>query len=313
MSAKPDLLVLGQVTIDDVVPPLPAAWRRQLGGSSLYTVAGARLWIEPERIGLIARVGHDYPFDVAALLRAAGIEHVALQPVAEDHLIEWLIYEPDGSRRSLPRNAGLLEVGAEGAVSMPSAVTAYQNRLLAIAPSAADIPADWLPAAAIHLCTQVGERHRDALRTLRGRAGWISVDPSPHYSRLATAAELWTRLAGANAFLPSANEVSRLLAEASPAAVTLALHQAGFAEVALKRGAEPVIVGWHGEVTAVATAPATVVDPTGAGDSFCGAYAACRLLGLPPTEAARRATLTAALVVGCSGVEAALLLRRMTS
>jgi ribokinase len=205
----------------------------------------------------------------------------------------------------------MLDVGAEGASSMPSAVTAYHDRLLAIAPTAADIPTGWLPAAAIHLCTQVGERHQEALRALRGRAGWISVDPSPHYSRLATAAELWSRLAGANAFLPSANEVSRLLGAASPAAVALQLHQAGFAEVALKRGAAPVMVAAQGEVTAVATAPATVMDPTGAGDSFCGAYAACRLAGLSPLEAARRATLTAALVVGCSGVEAALQLGRL--
>jgi ribokinase len=52
-----------------------------------------------------------------------------------------------------------------------------------------------------------------------------------------------------------------------------------------------------------------VVDPTGAGDSFCGAYAACRLIGHEPVEAARRAAATAALVVGCSGVEQALSLR----
>jgi len=32
----------------------------------------------------------------------------------------------------------------------------------------------------------------------------------------------------------------------------------------------------------------------------------CRLLGLAPLEAARRAAATAALVVGCGGVEAAL-------
>jgi len=49
-----------------------------------------------------------------------------------------------------------------------------------------------------------------------------------------------------------------------------------------------------------------VVDPTGAGDAFCGAYAACRVLGLPPTEAAGHAAHTAALVVGSPGVEAAL-------
>ena len=57
----------------------------------------------------------------------------------------------------------------------------------------------------------------------------------------------------------------------------------------------------------------SIVDPTGAGDSFCGAYAACRLLGHEPFEAARRAAASAALIVGCSGVESALKLAAPTA
>jgi hypothetical protein len=368
MTAKPDLLIVGQVTVDDVVPPTPGPWRRQLGGSSLYAVAGARLWLEPGRIGLVARVGAGYPFDPESLLRSAGLEHIALRAITEEHLIEWLIYEPDGSRRSLPRNAGLLDSGAEGAASMPTATAAqayhdklpataptaaqadhdklhalaptaahshrdklttvapapahrhhdkllataptaaqaYHDKLLAIAPTAADVPAHWLPAAALHLCTQVGERHPEMLAAVRGRVDWISVDPSPHYSRNASIDELAQRLRGATALLPSENEVRRLLSEASPEEVVRGLERAGFAEVALKRGAQPVLLAYRGALAAIPAAPATLVDPTGAGDSFCGAYAACRLLGLAPLEAARRAAATAALVVGCSGVEAAL-------
>ena len=306
MTAKPDLLIAGQVTIDDVVPAAPGPWRRQMGGSSLYAVAGARLWLDPARIGLVARVGTDYTFDAHALLRGAGLHHIALRKIPEEHLIEWLIYEPDGSRRSLPRNSTLLDIGAEGSTSMQGPSQAYHDKLLAIAPSAADVPADWLPAAALHLCTQVGDRHQETLSALHGRVRWISVDPSPHYSRQAGIEELSRKLRGATAFLPSAQEVGRLLRDAGPAQVALGLHRAGFEEVALKRGPDPVLLACGGEVFSVEVAPVTAVDPTGAGDSFCGAYAACRLQGLPPFEAARRAVATAALVVGCSGVEAAL-------
>jgi hypothetical protein len=265
-------------------------------------VAGARLWLDPKRIGVVARVGTGFPFDPESLLRSAGLEHIALRAIPEEHLIEWLIYEPDGSRRSLPRNAGLLDIGAEGGTSMPTApaaqvhhnkspatappaaqadhdeplataptaaqaqhdkplanaptaaqadhdklpatapaaaqayhdkllaiapkaaqahhdkllaiapkaAQAYHDKLLAIAPTAADVPAHWLPAAALHLCTQIGDRHPDTLAGMRGRIHWISVDPSPHYSRNASIDELAQRLRGATAFLPSANEVSRL-------------------------------------------------------------------------------------------------------
>ena len=127
MSTKPDLLIIGQVTVDDVVPPTPGLWRRQMGGSSLYAAAGARLWLEPGRIGLVARVGTDYPFDAKSLLRRAGLQHVALHPLPEEHLVEWLIYEPDGSRRSLPRNLGMLEVGAEGDASVGTAYSVLRG------------------------------------------------------------------------------------------------------------------------------------------------------------------------------------------
>ena len=301
----PDLIVLGQVTIDDVVPASPGPWKRQMGGSSLYAAAGARLWLDPIRIGLVARVGRDYPFDPDRLLRRAGLKHLALHPFASEHLIEWLIYEPDGSRRSLPRNSDLLHIGGEGTIASKG----YTEQLLAIAPSAAEIPGSWLPAAALHLCPQVGRRQRETVAALKNRVRWISVDPSPHYSRNSNVVDLAEQLRGTTAFLPSANEIGPLLETADPADVVLELHRAGFAEVALKRGDQPVLLASGREVRSIPTVATKVVDPTGAGDAFCGAYAACRLVGHDPVEAARRAAATAALVVGCRGVEAALSLQ----
>jgi sugar/nucleoside kinase (ribokinase family) len=302
---KPDLIIVGQVTVDDVVTATAGTWQRQIGGSSLYALAGARLWLDASRIGLLARVGRDYPFNVERLLRDVGLHHIALPTFPAEHLVEWLIYEPDGTRRSLPRNPGLLDVGAEGSTSMQP----YLERLLDIAPTAEQIPSAWLPALALHLCPQVGSRHHDSLVALRDAVRWISVDPSPHYSRALDPAKLAQFLEGATAFLPSDQEVRPLIsAHYEPVALTHALHRAGIPEVVLKRGAEPIVIAHQDTVRCVPIEPTPVVDPTGAGDSFCGAYAACRLLGHEPLEAARRAAATAALIVGCSGVESALTL-----
>jgi ribokinase len=300
--AKPELIIVGQVTIDDVVPATPGAWRRQIGGSSLYALAGARMWLDASRIALLARVGHDYPFNVERLLRGVGLRHIALPSFPAEHLVEWLIYEADGSRRSLPRNSGLLDVGAEGSSSLQP----YLQRLLDIAPTAEQIPTAWLPAAALHLCPQAGSRHRDSLRVLRNSIRWISADPSPHYSRSLDPVNLGQFLEGATAFLPSAQEMRPLLQHYDPTALALLLHRLGIAEVVLKRGAEPIILAHHDAVQSLPIASIPIIDPTGAGDSFCGAYAACRLLGHEPLEAARRAAASAALIVGCSGVESAL-------
>jgi len=308
MGAGPDLIIVGQVTVDDIVPAEPAIWRREIGGNALYAAAGARLWLDPARIGVVTRTGQGYPFDLDLdlILADAGIGHAAINRIAGEHVIEWLIYEDDGSRRSLPRNRALRDVGAEGS----STLEPFYEMFLGMTPTAGDIPDDWLPAAAIHLCPQMGTRHPDSLAALRERADWISVDPSPHYSRKFDPAGLGRLLAGASAFLPSAQEMRPIVASMDPAAAVRALHQAGLPEIVLKRGADPMIVAAAGEVETIPVALAKVVDPTGAGDSFCGAYAACRLLGFDPFEAARRAAASAALVVGCSGAREALALSR---
>jgi ribokinase len=305
---RPDLIILGQITIDDVVPASPGPWRRQIGGSSLYCLAGARLWLDPDRIGLVARLGRDYPFDIEALLRGAQLRHYSLARFDAEHLVEWLIYEPDGSRRSLPRNHGLLDVGAEGAADLQP----YLQKLLQIAPTAIEIPSHWLPARALHLCPQVGRRHSDNLHWLRNQIEWISVDPSPHYSRNQPAAQLAGFVAGASALLPSTLELRSQLRELSAPALVTQLHQAGIPEVILKRADQPIVLAHDNTVEVVPVVARAMVDPTGAGDSFCGAYAACRLLGFPPAQAAQRAAASAALVVACSGVEAALALQRPT-
>ncbi len=250
----------------------------------------------------MGRIGSDCPFHVGPMLARAGIAHTAIRTMPDEQLIEWLIYEEDGSRRTLPRNPSLRGVGGEGLLALDP----FFDLLLAMSPAAEDIPAGWLPAAALHLCPQVGDRHRTSLGRLSGAAAWISVDPSPYYSRNLDAAGLAAALPGCTAVMPSAQEVRPLLDRLGPADAALALHQAGFAEAVIKNGADPTIVAARGRVDLVPVRPVPVVDPTGAGDAFCGAYAACRLLGHEPVAAAERAALSAARVVGCSGAEAAL-------
>lgn len=294
------------MTVDHVVPARPGPWAPRLGGNSLYAAAGARLWLDPERIGVVSRIGRGFPFDPARLLVAAGIPHTALHPVAAEHIVEWIIYEEDGSRRCLPRNAALRHIGSEGGTA---GTEAYLDHLLAISPSGDDIPEAWLPAPAVHLAPQARDRHPRSLAKLSGRAEFVSVDPSPYYSRSSDAQTLAALLGGVTAFLPSELEIGHLAVGDDWERAARLLCQAGFPEVVIKRGADPVIVATPSAVAALPTRCVPVVDPTGAGDAFCGAYAACRLLGMAAPEAAERAIIAAGLVVGVSGVEAALALR----
>ena len=301
----PDLILLGQVTVDHVVPARPGVWREQLGGNVLYAAAGARLWIEPERIGVVTRVGEGCPFEPRTHLARAGIAHVVVAATGREQLVEWFLYEEDGSRRSLPRNRALREAGGEGA----GATADYLAHLAAQSPSAADIPSEWLPVGALHLAPQVLARHEENLRTLAPGIGFVSVDPSPHYSTGRSVEALARALAPATALLPSEREVAHLVREDGWAELAGRLAAAGFPEVVIKRGVAGAILCERGShPVQVPARRVEVRDPTGAGDAFCGAYAACRLEGLPPAEAARRATVAASLVVECEGADAALAL-----
>lgn len=303
MASRPDLVLLGQVTVDHVVPAEPGPWFPRLGGNALFGAAGARMWMDPGRIGLVARIGPDLPFDVPRTLRQAGIGHWSLAPARVPHLTEWIIYEPDGRRRCLPRNAPLLDYGAEGAAG---SVDTYLDYLLEITPMATEIPPEWLPAKGIHLAPQVRDRHRTSLAAIAGQADVLSVDPSPFYARSRDAAGLARELAGCHAILPSELEIGHLVRDGDWHGAARELLAAGFREVVLKRGVQPVIVADAAGLFEVLPPRARALDPTGAGDSFCGAYAACRVLGMPPVEAARRACASAALVVETGGAEAAL-------
>jgi sugar/nucleoside kinase (ribokinase family) len=304
-DVAPDILILGQVTVDDTVPASPGPWHRRLGGNALYAAAGARLWCLAERIGIVARVSTSLPFDLPQVLEQAGLSAQGLAPVAVEPLIEWIVYEEDGNRQSLPRNAALRDPAA----SAGELLSRYLGHLENLSASYEDIPTEWLPAQAIHLAPQVLSRHLASCQALAGRCAFLSVDPSPHYSRGRDAEQLAAMLPGVTAFLPSQAEVQHL-ARVWPdwPAATMALHQAAFAEVLLKRGAAGALLAHEGQAYPIRAAPAEVLDLTGAGDAFSGAYCASRALGHTPKEAAARAAVAAAMVVECAGTQEALAL-----
>jgi len=79
------------------------------------------------------------------------------------------------------------------------------------------------------------------------------------------------------------------------------LAQSG-SELVVKNGEEPALVFWDGRQSEVPPLEAKrLVDTTGAGDSFSGAYLAGRIMRLDPLRAARLGHAVAAEVVGVHG------------
>jgi sugar/nucleoside kinase (ribokinase family) len=306
----PDILILGQITVDDTVPATPGMWERRLGGNALYAAAGARLWAGADRVGMVARVSRHLPFDTYGILKQAGLNSDGLVMVELEPMNEWVVYEEDGNRQTIPRNAPLRDPAAP----IEELFRRYLEHLENLSSSCEDIPAAWLPAKAIHLAPQVLRRHAHTCSFLQGRTEFLSVDPSPHYSRSRETAELVGLLPGVTAFLPSQAEIQHL-GELYPdwSAAVSALQQAGFAEVLLKRGSAGALLAIANKqgVTCLPVADATPVDLTGAGDAFSGAYAASRAIGCSPLDSGARGAVAAAMVIECSGAEEALSLSTM--
>ncbi|MEV5009230.1 sugar kinase [Streptomyces sp. NPDC055692] len=95
--------------------------------------------------------------------------------------------------------------------------------------------------------------------------------------------------------LPNLEEGRALTGEDEPHAVLDAFVRRGPTTVVLKMGARGALLAHQGTVTRIDPHPVRQVDPTGAGDTFDGAFAARLLDGTPAPEAARYAAAAAAL------------------
>ena len=102
--------------------------------------------------------------------------------------------------------------------------------------------------------------------------------------------------------LPSFDDERRAFGDDAPRATARRYREAGAQEVAVKNGGGPVVTWRDGAPVEHPVAPVErLVDPTGAGDAFNGAYLASRLKGAGPAAAAGAGIATAARVIGVHG------------
>lgn len=102
--------------------------------------------------------------------------------------------------------------------------------------------------------------------------------------------------------LPSFDDEARHFGDANPAATAARYAAWGVGEVVVKNGAAPVQLHLGGTLSELPVPPVErVVDATGAGDSFNGAYLAARFAGDGALQAAQAGVATSARVIAQHG------------
>ena len=143
------------------------------------------------------------------------------------------------------------------------------------------------------------------LASLKGRVGLIAFDPNVRpklWSSQSVARETLTAACAlADVVLASDVDGGWILGDTDPRAQIELYRDLGCSEVAVTLGEDGVVVWAEGGFTTAPSVAREVVDTSGAGDSFNGAYLATRLLGASPAIAAREGQALAARVVATPG------------
>lgn len=288
----PLAIACGGVLIDSVVTAEGAVNEGALGGNAVYSAAGLRLWLGAGQVGIVGHVPANYPDALLDALRGAGILTQGIgRSAVPVRGPEWFIYEPDGARRDE------LSSPADG-TDAPDFGTFRRSH--PIRPD--DLPDGWQRARGLHL----GGNDPGALLALAlaFRGATITLDPGARVLDLARDPACGRVLAAVTAVIPSLKELPALMPGQAPDQALRALPSP---LALLKRGSQGVLLrAADGMLTAIPALPVTALDPTGAGDSFCGGFLAGLVLGAGPLRAAAMGTVAASFAVEGFGPHALL-------
>ncbi|MFL6099204.1 MAG: PfkB family carbohydrate kinase [Actinomycetales bacterium] len=276
------VVVVGNLTIDDVVQPDGITLMARLGGNTVHAATAAIAC--GATVSVVTRRGEDFPADALDSLAAAGVDLSGVREVPGPTVRNWVVYESDGRRHWLYRTP--------------------EARSAEVAPTPEDLPAELVADAdVVHVAAmplanaeQVVAQLRlvapTALITLDTHEDW-TVDHRDRVLALAHQVDL---------FVPSLEELEELTGTTGVPDALAALAGYGLHTVVVKAGADGAYVLEGSSTTHVpALGSVTVVDTTGAGDAFCGGLAAGLAACLPVVDAVRLGVTVAGTAIGSSG------------
>jgi fructoselysine-6-P-deglycase FrlB-like protein/sugar/nucleoside kinase (ribokinase family) len=279
-SGAPRVVIAGNLTLDDVVEADGHVELGVAGGNALYGALGARRW--SASVGIVARAGEDAPAAALAAAGDAGVDLGGVVRVPGPTVRCWVLYEADGRRSFVSRTP--------------------PERYDEVVLRADDVPEAWLGAAAFHVAaTRLGAAEALVAR-VRSRSSAARIVLDTHEEHVGDPDRVLALARQVDVFCPSREELAELAGEDEPSRWAPAFAGATGTPVIAKLGPDGCLVALpDGRAWRLASVADDVVDPTGAGDAFCGGVAAALAEGVDVLEAARRGSASAALAAGARG------------
>lgn len=262
-----DVVTIGHVSIDKV--RINEKEKIQLGGAAVYSAMAAKIFA---RTGVVSRVGEDFPYRFLALLKKYGINIEGLKKVRGRSTNFKIEYDEDGIAKYTEYK---LNVGKH------------------IRPS--DIPKTYLKAEAFHLAPMAATKQQKFIDFLKKRGGIISLNTHigflPRYRR-----KLLELIPQVDIFTLNEEEALK---------ITNA-KRLEYAIKFLKKIEHEFIIVTLGVIGSVvidkdvtffpSVYQPKVIDLTGCGDAFAGAFLASFIRTKDPLKSANIANSVASLV-----------------
>ena len=275
------LTTIGNLTVDDIIfYDTQQMFLNSIGGNAIYAAIGARVWDTPTT--LVARIGRSFPGDSVQKLDAFGIK-TCLVEVPYNDIRDWALYEPGGARQF---------------INHLSSGTHYQMSI-----TGDELPQQCLQADGYHIAPMPTDVQQSLIKRLHesnDSDSILSWDPHEDYLHKSELNRIaYDILKYVDLFLPSQEEVFSMYGSKDLKAAAREFAQAGPSVIAIKMSVEGSLVYMKEtqQFYKVPIYPCRTVDPTGAGDSFCGGFLACYLKTKDPILSACCGTVSASFVI----------------
>ena len=278
MTDRVEAVGIGSIFIDDIVLPDGTTHMRQLGGGVIHALMGMASW--DERPGLVALAGQDLPQTTRSVI-CQYLDTQGLHFLDIPQIRAWQLCEADGTRRELYRVA----------ITEPFIKGAQPHHL----------PDDYGTSRAYYLL-QDFEGIQAWCQAVEGIVLW---EPLQQIMQPGALPELrrCLRTCDIDIVSPNLDEAQAVYGPLSPDSLVNALLEDGAQIVALRMGAEGSLIASPQERFHIPAVPVEhVIDPTGAGNTYCGAFLVGWLRRSHLREAAFMAAVAASFCIEQIGV-----------